>query len=77
MYWILRGRTYRTPKQTSSRENLATVKLKPEDVVEIRGHLKLGRPTEWCALKYGVTNSTIQRIKYNLSWKDVRAKRAS
>lgn len=69
VYAILAGRTYRTfrdghfnPKQ----------KLNSQLVREIKGQIKLGRRMEWLAVKYEVSMSCIQRIKYGLTWRDTR-----
>lgn len=44
-------------------------RLDHTSVKAIRNYLKFGKKSEWLALKYGVSNSCIQRIKYGLTWK--------
>lgn len=67
---IISGRTYKTFRE-SDRYN-PRQKLDHQKVKEIKGQLRLGIRTEWLAVKYNVSNSAIQNIKYGLTWKDTR-----
>ena len=69
VYAILVHRTYNQIKQRVN----SKAKLTSTDVRSIKGLLRLGRSLEWLALKYNVSFSTIQRIKYGYTWTNVGA----
>lgn len=69
VYAILAGRTYRTYRDNHYNPKQ---KLTTQEVRSIKGLLHLGRRTEWIAVKFNVSNSAIQRIKYGLTWRDTR-----
>lgn len=63
---ILVGRTYRTRIQNYASKAV----LSPQQVKEVKGRLKLGQDPRIISIQYKVSFSTIQRIKYGLTWRN-------
>ena len=57
---------------TAKGEAIGTSKLKTKQVVEIRQLLRNGKNQQAIALRYGVHQGTISRIKRNKTWKEVK-----